>query len=380
MIPGQDPDVRQHATHARLLGYQAPDAEAPEGRPALDAIIVPASRPAYNLDHAITLARAARCRLVILCSRDTRISEVYALLGSRSFSYATVVEIPPKYEHEFFKFQTTDWIKKEFPSRDSDLSAKRNVGLILARMLGWERIFFMDDDIRDFDAVALAATISLIDRKSSAHRYYAAGMSAIRFPDNSVVCHARREIGHFQDVFISGSALAVDCTVSFAFFPDIYNEDWLFFYRVAAERRLACSGYSATQLSYDPFATPERAANEEFGDVIAEGLYTLLDQGLSAEYATAPEYWHRFLAARKRILDDIIDKSEKAPYYIRTKMARAAMTARECLAKIRPDMCVEYIQRWRRDLGQWETRLKEIPRVESIPDALSSLRLAPARP
>lgn len=376
-MPGQDWDVRQNASHARLLGYQAPDAAA-QHRPPLDAIVVPASRPAYNLDHAITLARAARCRLVLLCSRDTHESEVRSILMARSFSDATVIEIPRSYEHHFFKFETTAWIKEKFPGRDSDLSMKRNVGLVLARMLGWQRIFFMDDDIRDLDVTALSATISLVGGDSPAQRFCAAGMSAIRFPDNSVVCHARREIGKFQDIFVSGSALALNCAVSIAFFPDIYNEDWLFFYRYAADGRLASSGYTATQLAYDPFANPGRAANEEFGDVIAEGLYALLDQGKSAEYAVAPRYWRRFLGARKEILDQVIEKSEKAPDGIQGKMKLAVETARECLEKIQPDMCVEYVERWRWDLGQWGTTLKEIPGVASASEALGILGLAPA--
>ena len=372
-----DHDVRQHATHTRLLGYRAPDAAAPQGRPALDAIIVPASRPARNLDHAITLARAARCRLVILCSRDTRVSEVYALLNSRSFPDATVVEIPPHYQHEFFRFETTEWIKREFPVRDSDLSMKRNVGLVLARMLGWERIFFLDDDIRDLDAAALRETVSLL---YSAHPmqqcYYSAGMSAVDFPDNSVVCHARRAIGEFQDVFISGSALAVDCTVPFAFFPDTYNEDWLFFHQDVAESKLGSSGYTATQLRYDPFADPMRAANEEFGDVIAEGLYALLDQGLGTEYASTRQYWQQFMSARKELLDDIIERSDKAPRVVRENMKHAVNIARKCLAEIQPEMCVEYIAVWQNDLQRWEDRRDTLPRVDSMSRALHELGLA----
>jgi hypothetical protein len=245
-------------------------------------------------------------------------------------------------------------------------------------MLGWERIFFMDDDIRDLDATALLATISLLDTgRASEPRYYSAGMWAFEYPDNSVVCHARRAVGEFQDVFVSGSALAVDCTVPFAFFPDIYNEDWLFFFRDAAAGRLGSSGYTATQLRYDPFANPRRAAGQEFGDVIAEGLYALLDEGLGAEFATA-DRWNQFLQDRKRILDEIIDHSDKAPQDIREKMTRAVAAARECLAEIEPGMCVEYVQRWRRDLGRWEMTLKQIPEAASIPDALGRLGLVPA--
>jgi hypothetical protein len=376
------PAIRQHATHAKLIGHSQLEPAAGEGRPALDAIVVPASRPAANLEHAIMLARAMRCHLVVLCSRDTKAAEVHALLAARSFTDATVIHIPPEYSHQFFEFETTAWVREKLPDacavRDFDLSMKRNVGLVLARMLGWQRIFFMDDDIRGLDAAALLATVSLLTNgQSPEHHYYSAGMPVDEFPDNSVACHARRAIGEFQDVFISGSALAVDCTVSFGFFPDIYNEDWLFFYRDAAEGRIGSSGHLATQLNYDPFANPQRAAAEEFGDIIAEGLYALLDEGLSAECATT-ERWSQFLADRKWILDEIIDHAEKAPRGIREKMTSAVETARKCLAEIQPEMCVDYVQRWRRDLGRWETTLKEIPEAAAIPDALVRLGLIPA--
>jgi hypothetical protein len=386
-MPLRGSRIRQHATHAQLIGYAKPDPAALGGQVALDAIIVPASRPAHNLDHAITLARAARCQLIILCSRAARPAEVHDLLAARSFTAATVIEMPSAYSHEFFEFETTDWISRQLPgacaSRDSDLSVKRNVGLILARMIGWRRIFFMDDDIRDLDAAALLSTVSLLvaplqaGDKPPEHRYFSAGMPADNFPDNSVVCHARRAIGEFQGIFVSGSALAVDCTVPFAFFPDVYNEDWLFFYPDAAEGRLASSGHLATQLRYEPFANPQRAAGEEFGDVIAEGLYALLEQGLRAEYSNA-ERWRQFLTDRRRILDEIIANADKAAPEVRSDMRLAVQTARECLGQIQPEMCTEYVERWRRDLGQWERTLKRLPRAGSITEALLILGLAPA--
>ncbi len=351
------------------------------GDRGLDTIVVPAARPAHNLEHAITLARAARCHLVILCSRDARANEVLEVLATRSFPAATVVEIPRQYHHEFLAFTTTDWVRDQLPDacavRDSDLSVKRNVGLLLARLLGWKRIFFMDDDIRDLSVAALLETVSLLGRRPSGQRYHCAGMSAAEFPDNSVVCHARRAIGAYQDVFVSGSALAVDCTVPLAFFPDIYNEDWLFFYRDAVQGRLASSAHTATQLRYDPFADPLRAASQEFGDVIAEGLYALLEEGLGAGHATA-DRWHDFLADRRRILDEIVLHSDRAPRDARDKMMRAVETARKCLEEIQPGMCADYVHRWRRDLGRWGATLNRIRPAGSMSGALRELGLTPA--
>jgi hypothetical protein len=377
-MPIRGPHIRQHATHEQLIGHAKHDPAAADDCPALDAIVVPASRLAHNLDHAITLARAVKSHLVVLCSHATRPSEVHELLAARSFSAATVIEMPTGYSHEFFGFETTQWIKEKLPTacamRDSDLSVKRNVGLVLARMLGWRRIFFMDDDIRDLDGAMLRSTVSLL---AGDDRYYSAGMSADEFPDNSVVCHARRAIREFQGVFVSGSALAVDCTVPFAFFPDIYNEDWLFFYRDAVDGRLGHSGHFATQLRYEPFADPQRAAGQEFGDVIAEGLYALLEDGLGAEQATVAR-WEEFLTDRERILGEILDRSDRAPGDIQADMRMAVRAALRCLRQIQPGMCADYVQRWQRDLDQWEKTLGWLPQVDSVTDALLKLGLVPA--
>jgi hypothetical protein len=378
VMPIRGPHIRQHATHEQLIGHSKHDPAATDDSPPLDAIVVPASRPAHNLEQAITLARAVKSHLVILYSHATRPAEIHELLAARSFSAATVIGIPTRYSHEFFAFETTEWIRKKLPAvcavRDSDLSVKRNVGLVLARMLGWQRIFFMDDDIRDLDGAMLRSTVSLL---AGDDRYYSAGMSADEFPDNSVVCHARRAIGEFQGVFVSGSALAVDCTVPFAFFPDIYNEDWLFFYRDAVAGRLGHSGHFATQLRYDPFANPQRAAGQEFGDVIAEGLYALLEDGLGTEQATV-ERWEEFLADRERILGEILGRSDMAEPDIREDLRLAVRSALKCLREIQPGMCADYVQRWQRDLDQWERTLGWLPQVDSIADALLKLGLTPA--
>jgi hypothetical protein len=377
-MPIRGPQIRQHATHAQLVGHTVPEPVAPDDGTLLDAIVVPASRLAHNLDHAITLARATNSQLVVLCSHATRPAEVHDLLAARSFSAATVIEIPAGYSHEFFEFETTDWVRKKLPAacagRDSDLSVKRNVGLVLARMLGWRRIFFMDDDIRDLDGAVLRSTVSLLNGDD---HYHSAAMSTDEFPDNSVVCHARRAIGEFQGVFVSGSALAVDCTVSFSFFPDVYNEDWLFFYQDAAKGRLGHPGHFATQLRYNPFADPQRAAGQEFGDVIAEGLYALLEEELGAEQATG-ERWEQFLADRKRILEEIIARADFAPSDIQEDMRLAVQTALKCLGEIQPEMCADYVQRWRRDAEQWTRTLGWLPQVDSVADALLKLGLTPA--
>jgi hypothetical protein len=373
-------DVCQLPTHVEIIGLAETPAFLLRPSSALDAIIVPASRPADNLESAIDAAKAIGCRLVVLCSFRTNPADLQKLLDDKNLTNATVVKVPEEYKHSLFDFETTRWAregdgKPVCAVRKNDLSIKRNIGLVLARMLGWNSIFFMDDDIGEINTDAILGTVSLLGTEGpTGGRYRSASMTVKDFPDNSVVCHARRQVGEYQDVFVSGSVLAVDTGVPFDFFPDIYNEDWLFFYRDAAKKWLASSGFKARQLPYDPFADPRRAAGQEFGDVIAEGLYALLHSKLWAESADQ-EYWRMFLDDRDRILDKIIENSYMARAEIRHEMIRAVAAARGTLREIQPYMCVQYIQAWRNDLERWGKLLETLPSAGSIEKALHELEL-----
>ena len=364
-------DARQFQTHQQLLVRTSARNNA-----SLDAIIVPASRPAVNLDHAVTLARALHCYLVVLCSLEARAADVNELLALRNFTQAIIVDLPKGYTHPKLDFVTSKLTSLDLPvncvNPNVDLSAKRNVGLLLARMLGWERIFFMDDDIRDLDSCDLREIASMLGP------YRAVGMRAVDFPDNSVVCHGHRRTGGYQDVFISGSVLGVHCAEPITFFPEIYNEDWFFFYHTAAARRLGQHSRDATQLCYDPFADPQRAAGQEFGDVMAEGLYGLLHRRIGMDHATS-DYWQAFLDSRKSFLKAVLARSERIEPYLRRRIVSSIETALACAQLIKPSMCERYIALWQRDLATWEQRLTEIPRMSSVKAVLCALDLMPSK-
>jgi hypothetical protein len=368
--------VLQYPTHAELVESSRPP--APSADAGLDAIIVPAARPAKNLQTAVDLAGKTGARLIVLCSFRTHADDVRALLAGHRLRDPAVVEMPEERDHWILgDFATTDWVhhgpgKAVCATRNSDLSMKRNTGLLLARMLGWERIFFLDDDIRAVSADTVLGTVSLLG--ADGHGYRTAAMSVKEYPDNSVVCHARREVGEYQDVFVSGSALAVDCRVPFGFFPDLYNEDWLFFYQDAAEERLATPGSLAEQLPYEPFADPQRAAGQEFGDVIAEGLYALL-HGSRGIDAAGEEYWKQFLEYRNGVLDAVTRRLPNLRPESRTEISKALGAARQVLWDITEMMCVEYVAAWQRDLERWGKLLANLPGTSSIEDALGTVGL-----
>jgi len=366
------PFIRQHETHRHLAGRILPVLS--RWLTALDAIIVPASRPAaQNLVHAVDLARALNCRLVVFCSHQARAAEVNALAAARQFDRVLAIDLPPGYGHKLLNFTSSGITRGELPAvcenPNGDLSTKRNLGLLLARIAGWKRIFFMDDDIRNVAPDDLRATISMLGR------YQTAGMRVIDFPDNSVVCHANRQTGRAQDVFVSGSVLAVSTTKPFNFFPEVYNEDWLFFYDDARSGQLGSSDRPATQLRYDPFEPPQRAERQEFGDVLAEGLYALLDEGHGITMATTTEYWNQFLGARRDFLENILKRADKVDPDIQAKMVSAVQTAMLSLMQTKPAMYENYVKAWRKDISAWAENVKHLPRSLSVESALGELGL-----
>ena len=200
-------------------------------------------------------------------------------------------------------------------------------------------------------------------------------MWVTEFPDNSIACHANRVTGGSQDVFVSGAALAVDCGSDTGFFPDIYNEDWLFFFDAASSGELGNSYLKATQLYYYPFANAERAAWQEFGDVLAEGLYALLHLGVDVAQATS-QYWEAFLEARRNFLEATLTRAQVAPLDMRDEIIASLHSAMKSLSGIRPDLCTRYVEAWRQDLRHWRLRWAGIKVMPSVDAALAELGLA----
>lgn len=363
---------QQFPTHLELLANTTARVQA-----SLDAIVVPASRPAVNLDHAITLARKLSCQLVVLCSLNARADEVNDLLALRNFTQAIVIDLPDGYVLPKLDLLTSTRASLGLPDScvnpNGDLSVKRNIGLLLARMMGWQRIFFLDDDIRDLYSSDLREVAMMLGPCE------AVGMRASEFPDNSVVCHGNRATGGYQDIFVSGSVLAVHCTDSVAFFPEVYNEDWFFFYHAAAARRLGRYGRDATQLRYDPFADPQRAVGQEFGDIMAEGLYGLLHKRGDLACATG-DYWQSFLDTRMSFLAGVRARAGLVDPDLGQRIASSVDAAMAWCQKIEPAMCEHYIEIWQQDLITWERRLKSVPAELSAEAALGQLDLTLARP
>lgn len=359
-----------HPSHADLLDTRF----RPRVRivpPRIDAIVVPTARPAEYLRAVAELARQMGCLLVVLCSVRAVGRAVAELVAGHAGLQTAVVDLPRDYEHRLLRFSTSRHELGGFKYH-VDLSTKRNLGLLLANLLGWRQLLFIDDDMRELDVCRFARASLLLER------YRAVGFRVREYPDNSVVCHAHRLAGGAQDTFIGGSPLLVDVAAARSFFPAVYNEDWFFLFDSLKARAVTAAG-KATQLEYDPFGSPARATAEEFGDVVGEGLFRLLHAGADVN-ESSPSLWRDLLRLRSAFIDEICDgllTTEHDRGLIAQPALKALAAARGRLEDISPGACHSFVERWQKDRAKWSERMLRLPRFTSVRKALRHLDLSP---
>ncbi|WP_146173814.1 hypothetical protein [Saccharothrix carnea] len=337
----------------------------------VDAIVVPTNRPGHYLKNAIECAARLDVPLVVLSSGRSSAAEAEKLarvsdVGMLAFDVSEVSgPLTPA-------LATTALLRGTLFRHRTDIGLKRNIGLLVSRLAGWEVVAFLDDDILMPDPRDISAAAGLV-----CDGYAAVGLHIGGFPDNSVVCHAHRETGGDQGTFIGGGALVVSLEASSSFFPAIYNEDWFFLLNDRSLRRSAVIG-NVLQRPYDPFVTA-RAQSEEFGDCLAEGVFALLDDDGNFDRALDVSYWRHFLGDRMSLIDSILDRirsrGRRDDEALRMEIALRA--ARKHCEAIPPSLCVRYLKALALDRQTWVAHVDSVRRhVTDLRGALRWLGLS----
>ncbi|WP_328646823.1 hypothetical protein OHS58_00870 [Amycolatopsis sp. NBC_00348] len=357
--------ARQHQSHQDLLVH-VDAAAAP--RAALDAVIVPNGRTAPYLRQAIAAAQERDVLLLVLSSMRGDASSA-ALEAKRAGVRVAAIDIDDVPRRVVPEFATDKLLRLHKFDRRVDTSRKRNLGLLIAVLAGWQRILFLDDDIVLPDPADVSAAAGLLGEHA------VVGLANSGMPDNSVVCHALRDIGAAQKTFIGGGALVVGERAFGSFFPNIYNEDWFFLLDGLRLRPSAVTG-TAIQHPYDPYRDARRARGEELGDTLAEGVYGLLDNGLGLADADE-KYWREFLPDRRRIISTTIEQvlaSAIEPAQ-KARMVAALKAAIGRSHLITPELCVAYLRAWQTDCARWRKHIGRYPRGIGVDGALAALQI-----
>ena len=356
-------------------------------------IVVPTHRDVrksrQNIEIIMQLANGP---VVFLCSGKAK-KEAIAELAS-NYPKLTWMAIDGPYPPEGYSqhFETTYTSIAYGSARDTP--QKRNLGLLLARLMGWEMVFFLDDDVA-ITKDQLYKAIDLLHHGNAA----VAGFSARSFPDNSVVVHARRLVNGPIDSFIGTGAMAVRTDRPIlSFFPHIYNEDWLFLlvYCLFGDQDVVWAGM-ISQRSYNPFQNASRAKVEEPGDILGESLVRLAmsirtDLREESSFEAAMQkltklankaFWESEINNRVSFIQETREKLRQTSPL--TSHRRQALKALDCSLErllgtdgqsgIRAEEFSQWMQAWMHDLQQWNKLELPSARSRSLEEAVKVLGL-----
>jgi hypothetical protein len=226
-----------------------------------------------------------------------------------------------------------------------DLPTKRNLALISARKKGYRKVLFVDDDIRGLTPHALRTGSDLLEE------YIISGCFVQDHLDTSILGHLERIAGDQVMGFLSGSFLFLRPFETQGFFPNIYNEDWLFMLPHIQQHSI-CSFGTINQLYNNPFKNPDEAMFQEFGEIIAEGLFALVQAG-KYERRYEPRVWADTISERRAIFNLL-----KGHPKCRDQSAfiDSAMRANKCITS---EDCISFIHGWEKDIQQWQSLIQE---------------------
>jgi len=364
--------AHHHGSHRPLI-WPADDS-APSAK--VNAIIVPTARPVAYLKDAAAAAVSLGCPLVTLHSQKwTNAYKAAAHLDQAVDLIA--IDVPETARLRLPHLETSRLLANTTWERRTDVSTKRNLALVLSHMLRWKRVVFLDDDIRVPNPSDLSKAAGLLDT------HIAVGLGVGDFPDNSMVCHAFRVAGGRQEQFIGGGALAVDVKRSRSFFPNVYNEDWFFVLDAGKRLQPVATVGKVLQYPYDPYRVA-RARSEEFGDVLAEGAFWLLDQGRPVSDGDLA-HWRDFLAHRRQFIKQVhamVERKTSIDPKVRMRMGEALTAALGRCQRVTPELCVEYMKALATDQDRWQRHIQHLRRQPQMSrrQALGALTLSGEAP
>jgi len=385
---GEPPRPFQSELYPKLLRRLRPDqGNAGASQSVIDAIIVPTIRSAEQLRSAVKLAADSRSHLVTLHT-DRFPSGLTSVLGKLGRGAVTPLALRSGAKHTLLDLAANLPQTLGSPSA-LDISRKRNLGLLISRACGWTRVLLLDDDIQWLNIAKLRAAASGL----RVDKFPVVGIQVTdKYPDASVIGHARRIAGYDHKPFISGGSLLVNPQRLNGFFPAVYHEDWLCILDHLRLGEVAVSGQVGQGL-YNPFATPDRARIEEFGDILASGLLWLVhaarkniaapavladkDTGLPSDYwreAMRLDFWKEALDQRATLLNELALLLELRPKRDIAPL-ESVRAAQHRLSELSPDEFVSFITAWVANLNKWRDRMSRLGSAGSVDKALADLGL-----
>lgn len=234
----------------------------------------------------------------------------------------------------------------------------RNYALVLAKLLGFRRVIMIDDDI------IFKGTKRIFNILSALSRFDIVGARTTGMPDDSVVGHIIRALGLQPDEFISGQFVGIDTDSMDYYFPNIYNEDWIFFLFQTANTSLGRIS-EVEQLIYDPFRDFRRKSLfQEFGEIAVDGVFEAVVAKKEMSLLNAKDFWTNVCRERAKLLKELTGAVKSHPNRRTFEMILKGLQRYHL--SIHPEQFRLFFGNYLESLSSWHTLLSTLSKYGEI--------------
>jgi hypothetical protein len=140
------------------------------------------------------------------------------------------------------------------------------------------------------------------------------------------------------------------------------------------DRREVAAVGSVRQDFQDPFAELSRARDEEFGEVIGEGLIAWLHTG-SLHSPLSEKYWAEFLRLRAAFIETVALGCRLSDHPDAARAGVALEIAESARRGLSPRVLADYVAAWWADRDSWRRFLTQLDAGDGLVAALDRLGL-----
>lgn len=206
---------------------------------------------------------------------------------------------------DFYKISERLHDRKILGDKTWNLGIARNFALDHSVTLGYEKVLFLDDDIKEINESKIDKGFSVLNKDC----FVSCTLKGLE--DNSIVGHIAKKVGILDDgdKMLSGGFLFLSPASISNRFYNIYNEDWIMQLLENQKEKIILPYSVCHNVDQVVNWTIDLAIFQEFGELVVDGLLENKN-ALSMDYL----FWDVIIENRIRYIQNIKDKATKNQY------------------------------------------------------------------
>jgi hypothetical protein len=267
MLPPVDTELDRLASLPGELRRNVPVKASPSKEHEVDAIVLTSYRLDANIRMVAATARMLRKPVWVMVTSAADAAALRHMFGSMMPHGSRFIPVDLMNDSPFtvLECDRNNDLRADPGARNRSL--KRNAALVIAHVCGFERLYFLDNDIVARSVEELAKQIDGSSSSVSADGPTYCANPYLRFADHSAIGYAAVAAGGVDDSYFGTGALAVYVPDALPWTASVYNEDWLACFYASIMGKFAVFGLVEQLPNFPEFARG-RSVNEEFGEVL----------------------------------------------------------------------------------------------------------------